>query len=111
MPVARTAFNIETGTPKYWERTAASGRVVACASCPECGTRLFHAPARNTEIVNVKPGTLNNTNWLSPVAHVWLRSAQPWVIIPEDVLRYDAQPESFDAIFKVWEEKCEQVKA
>lgn len=28
-------------------------------------------------------GTLDDTSWLRPTIHVWTRSAQPWVILPE----------------------------
>ncbi len=102
MPVPRTGFRETRGAPRHWRRTAASGRTVACAYCGDCGTRLFHAPERNDAIVNVKPGTLDDTSWLRPVAHLWTARAQPWIVIPSDVLRYPSQPESFDALFAAW---------
>jgi hypothetical protein len=57
MPVPREAFRLVEGEPKLWRRIAASGRTVTCASCPNCGTRIYHAPERNPAIVNMKPGT------------------------------------------------------
>lgn len=68
--------------------------------CVECGIRLFHEPARNPKIVNVKPGTLDDTSWVRPMGHLWLGSAQPWFEPPLDALRYSGQPDSFDALFK-----------
>jgi hypothetical protein len=41
MPVPRDGFQIIQGDPKLWHRTAASGRVVACAFCKSCGTRIY----------------------------------------------------------------------
>src|SRR5262245_61909671 len=92
MPVPRAGFSITSGAPSTWTRTADSGRTVECAFCSRCGTRLFHAPIRNPAIVNIKPGTLDNTRWLKPVGHLWTRSAQPWVIIPDGVVTFEAQP-------------------
>jgi hypothetical protein len=102
MPVPRTGFTLTRGDPRRWRRTAESGRSVECASCPDCGIRLFHLPARNHDIVNVKPGTLDDTGWLRSVGHLWTASAQPWIAIPSDVLAYPGQPESFDALYAAW---------
>ena len=102
MPVPRTGFTLTRGAPRQWRRTAASGRTVACAFCGDCGTRLFHAPQRNDAIVNLKPGTLDDTSWLRPVGHLWTARAQPWMVIPGDGLAYPSQPESFDALFAAW---------
>ena len=107
MPVPRAGFMITEGQPQTWTRTADSGRTVACAFCPHCGTRVFHAPTRNPAVVNVKPGTLDNTRWLKPVGHLWTRSAQPWVIIPPDVIVFTAQPSDFSPLYTAWAEQWE----
>ncbi len=108
MPVPRSGFTVTQGNPQLWTRTADSGRVVRCAFCPDCGTRLYHLPTRNDAVVNVKPGTLDDTSWLRPVAHVWTSSAQPWVIIPPNVLRYERQPPDFEALYAAWGAWCER---
>lgn len=107
MPVAREGFHVDAGEPRLWQRTAESGRVVACASCPACGTRLFHAPQRNPAIVNVKPGSLDDTHWLAPVAHLWLGSAQGWLQLPDDVLKFEGQPDEFAPIIEAWTRRYE----
>ncbi len=104
MPVLRSALRLTGDEPARFERRAASGRVVAATFCPACGTRLFHEPSRNPEIVNIKPGTLDDTSWIMPVAHVWTSSKQLWVDIPSDVLRFDAQPPDPQAIYDRWRE-------
>lgn len=92
MTVARTAFQM-TGEPDIAERPADSGRIVRARFCSGCGTRLYHEPSRAPETVNIKPGTLDDTSWVRPVGHLWLRSAQPWFSAPQDALTYDSQPE------------------
>jgi hypothetical protein len=102
MPVPRTGFFVRQGEPRTWRRTAASGRTVDCAFCPDCGSRLFHLPTRNDAVVNVKPGTLDEPDRVRPVGHLWTASAQPWVVIPSDVLTYPGQPPDFEALFAAW---------
>lgn len=102
MPVPRAGLTVTAGTVRTWLRVAASGRVVACAFCPDCGTRLFHLPARNVDVANVKPGTLDDASWLRPVGHLWTRSARSGTHVEPDVLVYDGQPESFAPLYAAW---------
>lgn len=103
MPIPRNAVSCDFDMLGTWERTAASGRIVKARYCTACGTRLFHEPARNPGIINVKPGTLDDTAWLQPVGHLWLGSAQKWFVPPESTLSYQGQPASFDDLFERFE--------
>jgi len=100
MPVPSDALIILQGQPKRWKRISESGREVSCWFCEVCSTRLFHAPARNPKITNVKPGTLDDTSWLKPVGNLWTRSAQKWVTLSEQMLNYEAQPSDFAPLFE-----------
>ncbi len=100
MPVPREAIAIVRGEPKQWSRKGDSDREVICFFCGDCGTRLFHNPARNPKITNVKPGTLDDTSWLKPVGNLWTRSAQKWVFIDKCMLNYDSQPSDFCPLFE-----------
>ena len=107
MPVPRSGFSVTRGEPTLWQRGGESGRVVRCAFCPTCGTRLFHMPERNPAIVNVKPGTLDDTRWLAPVGHLWTRSRQRWVAVPEDAVRFEGQPPDFTPLYEAWKSRFE----
>lgn len=50
----------------------------------------------------VKAGTLDQRDDLRPVAHLWVRSRQPWVTIDDDVLQYETQPSDYTPALKVW---------
>ncbi len=102
MPVPRDGFEIVRGEPKLWHRIAASGRVVACTFCPNCGTRIYHAPERNRAIVNIKPGTLDDPDGLVPVGHVWASRALPWLRPLITGLVFDEQPADFEPFFTAW---------
>jgi len=42
-------------------------------------------------VVSIKPGTLDDTSWLRPSAFIWMRSAQGWVSVPDDVKAIEQQ--------------------
>ena len=98
---------VEEGKPALWERHHESGRVIDCLFCPKCGTRLFHEPRANTKVTIVKPGHLDDTSWLFPVGHIWTRSAQPWVTIPQDGANCDVQPAGLANIIEAWRRHCD----
>lgn len=75
-----------------------------CSFCPNCGTRLFHKVLGQSEVLSIKPGTLNDTTWLKPAAHIWTKSAQPWVLGEVSGLLYEENPESFSDLISAWRE-------
>jgi integrase len=32
---------------------------------------------------SVRAGTLDDTSWLRPTVHIWARSKQPWITLPD----------------------------
>ena len=102
MPVRRSALAITGDAPSRWGRTTASGQQVDCHFCAVCGTRLFHVPANHPKIASLRPGTLDDTTWLRPVAHMWTRSAQPWVEVPRGPLSFEQQPADFKPVYEAW---------
>ncbi len=61
---------------------------------------LHNFDARNPNIINVKPRILEDTRWLQPVANLWTKSAQKWVVLNEQMLNYDGQPPDFSKLFE-----------
>lgn len=93
MIVPRPALVILSGKPQRWSRTTERGNVLDGDFCPTCGTRLAHYPHINERVAILKPGTLDETRWLVPVGHIWTRSAQPWVHIPQDSVIFEGHPD------------------
>jgi hypothetical protein len=88
-------FRVTKGTPKMFARKTSPTKTMECWFCAECGTRLYHVPGGASYANrNVKPGTLDDVTWLNPTIHFWTRSAQRWVVIPEDAERHETQPEN-----------------
>lgn len=92
LPLRKEAVRVTAGTPRIWTRTAASGSLVHCSFCGDCGTRLFHESERNPGVLVVKPGTLDDTSWIEPVGHIWTGSAQPWLRDRLEGVIHDGQP-------------------
>jgi len=86
-----------------WVRKTSSGRELVCEFCVNCGTRVFHQMAGQAEMMSIKPGTLDETRELEPLAHIWTSSAQKWLILPEGCLAYPENPPDFAEIFAAWQ--------
>jgi hypothetical protein len=102
MPVLAKDFRIIQGQPKGWPHTSPSGVAVISWHCGECGARLYGDRAGRAEIVNVRAGTLDDTTWLVPVLHIFMESAQPWVLPAPDAQCLETQPKDFQAAAAVW---------
>jgi len=98
-------MQLKTGQPKLWVRKMPSRREMECSFCPTCGTRLFHRLLGQTEIISIKPGTLNDTSSLQPVAHIWTSSVQPWLHLDKDCLHYTGNPDDFQTLFAAWKKQ------
>ncbi|HEY9058410.1 MAG TPA: GFA family protein [Aurantimonas sp.] len=88
-----SASVVITGTLRTTRRSSESGTVRLGDFCPECGVRIQHRSEGNPDRLNIKAGTLDDTSWLAPAGHIWVRSKQPFVAIGPDELAYDRQPE------------------
>ncbi|MEL6529723.1 MAG: GFA family protein [Pseudomonadota bacterium] len=95
VPVFRASVEFE-GQTKSWRRPTDSGSHTDCHFCPECGSRLYHAGANRPGMITIKGGSLDNASELEPVAHIWAKSRQAWVVLPDDVPQWETQPSSQD---------------
>jgi hypothetical protein len=46
---------------------------------------------------------LQNGALFKPVAHIWVKSALPWVTIPEGVAKYETQPDDPKELIRLWQ--------
>jgi hypothetical protein len=79
MPVATKGFRVVTGEPKGWHHLSPSGAEVASWFCGDCGSRIYGSRKSRPESINLRAGTLDDTTWLVPAAHMFMKSAQSWV--------------------------------
>lgn len=102
MWVQRSALELTQGELARHDVTLPDGRKGNARTCARCATRLWSEPAKHPELAVLRPGTLDDTSWLEPVAHIWTRSAQPWYAFPEGVARYETQPADMRELVALW---------
>tara|TARA_Y100001934_G_C12157277_1_gene680227 strand:+ start:280 stop:783 length:504 start_codon:yes stop_codon:yes gene_type:complete len=99
MLMTKSQFSLSKGQPAVWHLKADSGNVRPVFFCERCGCQLYgDAPGRGPEIMWIQSGTLDDTTWFSPRAHIWTSSMQSWLTLPVDVPAFDT---NYDAV-KVW---------
>ncbi len=83
-----------TGSLVIYEFVTPSGKVSLQRMCGTCHTRIFNANSARPGVVIVRAGTLDRSDELQAVAHVWVKRKQPWVQLPEDAPNWpeDAPP-------------------
>ncbi len=92
MVVDEAGFELTRGSVKTFHGKAASGRDKMGAFCPDCGCRIYHKNESRPGKLGLRAGTLDDTSGLQPVAHIWTKDKQPWVVIPEGVKTAEGQP-------------------
>jgi hypothetical protein len=102
MPVATQAFHIVQGAPNGWHHISPAGVDVVSWFCGNCGGRINGERGSRPESTNVRAGSLDDTSWLMPVAHFFLRSAQPWVQLSEDAACFETMAPDFELLAKIW---------
>jgi len=105
MIVPMEAVVLTLGEPKLRAYRLPDGRQRTPHRCPACDAVLWSVPRRFPELLNLQPGMLDDTSWVTPAGHIWVRSRQPWVVIPPDALAYDQQPEDVTPMVKAWKER------
>ena len=73
------SFQLQSGTPKLYAKTADDGSTRLQAFCPDCGSPLYSAPPQGeTGYIGIRVGTVSQRDRLVPKNQYWVRSAQPW---------------------------------
>ncbi len=90
------------GTPGDGAIYRPRGVEVTSRFCGDCGGRLYGERSGRAEIVNLRAGTLDDTSWLVPVAHLFTRSAQAWVVPAANAGCHDTEPADFAALLPAW---------
>ncbi|MEM1053416.1 MAG: GFA family protein [Pseudomonadota bacterium] len=91
VPVMKTSLELE-GETSVWRRPTDSGSHTNCHFCPTCGSRLYHAGDNRSFMVTIKGGSLDEARSLDPIAHIWTKSKQSWVVLPDGVPQWETQP-------------------
>ena len=103
--VRRSAIELLNGTTSPYAARLADGRSKHGQYCAQCATRLWGEPAKAPHIAVVQTGTLDSADQFRPIAHIWTRSAQSWILIAADALIYEQQPADPLELFRRWRDR------
>jgi hypothetical protein len=81
---------ILSGETRPFPQPTSSGRAHIIHRCPACGTALWSTYGGRDAIFFVRAGTLDEPSALSPDVHIYIRSKQPWVTLPDGVPAFEA---------------------
>lgn len=88
-------IDIVMGAPTPVRMPTDSGRPHDVYRCPVCQTALWSDYGGRPKLRFVRVGTLDDPSTLAPDVHIFTRSKQPWVGLPDDVptveVYYDMQ--------------------
>jgi hypothetical protein len=55
--------------------------------------------------MTIRAGTLDDTTWLVPMAHMYMRSAQAWVVPELGAECHEIGPDDFRPLAEIWRAK------
>ena len=61
-------------------------------SCENCGHTVWLTAPKHPGFLALRGGTMDDKKSIKPVAHIWFRSALPWVQISPEQKKYEQQP-------------------
>lgn len=89
--VFRHGLNIK-GELTTFEDTGDSGEPVLRRFCGKCGSPILSEFMSVPDVVFIKSGTLDDTTWLKPDAHIWMEHKQDWLKLEEELKSYGRNP-------------------
>ncbi len=77
------------GLTTYEHRSDESNHLFRLGFCNRCGTTVTWTNENRPGVHMITVGTLDDPNWVKIEMHIWTRSAQHWVVIPQNVDRFE----------------------
>lgn len=73
-----------------------SGAQARLYNCPKCHCRIFGTSDARPGIAIVRAGTFDHSPSITPDIHIWTRSKQPWIALPQSAVALETQPDTAD---------------
>ena len=87
--VPDSAFALTAGAPVLFELTNPSGSTSRQYVCGDCHTRLYNTNSARPGVVLIRAGTLDASDALDAVLHIWVKRKQPWIAFAQDVPTFE----------------------
>ncbi len=82
MVVENRHFELSSGVPHEWAKTADSGATSTNFTCPGCAGWTHTRTQSQPDVTVVRPSTLDDHRWVRPIAQIYTKSALPWASMP-----------------------------
>ena len=79
-----------SGETQGYPQPTDSGRPHVIHRCVACGTAMWSNYGGLTKLRFVRVGTLDEPSALKPDVHIYTRSKQPWIVLPDGVPAFEA---------------------
>ena len=80
--VAEAALAV-TGAVVVYEFTTPSGNTSRQRMCGVCHARIYNTNSARPNVAVLRAGTLDRSNELRVVAHIWVKRKQPWLTLED----------------------------
>ena len=101
MLTLRPDFEVLSGATLTRDLPGGSGELHRQHVCPDCLTRTHTEMLASPDIINVRPGTLDEPFSVRPIAQLWTRLAHPWAIAV-GIQAFEEDPSDVPALAKAW---------
>ena len=88
--VPQSAMAVQGQVKTYVDR-ADSGKAMYRRFCPDCGSTLMQE-REDSGVAAIEVGTLDDASWVKPAMQIYCDSAQPWVQLGDDMVRFPKMP-------------------
>jgi hypothetical protein len=76
--ILEDSLSFTTGEPARFSWTSDAGSERYGLFCGDCGGRIANGQTPSIGFYSLRAGTFDDTSWVRPAGHIWMRSAQPW---------------------------------
>jgi len=87
----KTAIKL-SGNYKVYETIGTQGSHIKRGFCPDCGSQMITLIDEMPEIMFLKAGTMDDSDWITFGANLWAKSAQKWDPIDASLMSFDENP-------------------
>ncbi len=101
IPMPEANIELTGEAPQLYERTSPeSGRTTYQRGCAHCFTRVFNTNSARPGIAGLRAGSLDRSDEMKVVAHIWTKRKMTGIAIPDGVPHWpeSAPPAEFMAL-------------
>ena len=81
-----------SGDLKGYEYAGDSGNLLEIKFCPNCGSPVLLNIRAMPDLISIKVGSFDQTDWFQPQMNIWTDSRQNWMPELSDCLAFSQNP-------------------